>query len=191
MSAAPIGFFAQLLNSNEQFLIPLPKRLNGAHVDRKNEWTFSREVLRRAFENAGVKFDLSLFDTENKQKLEGLDEWSFSVSHTDGISVAWVAKSSDVLGLGVDVELSGRTLSRAASERLVNSSDTIAPGIELWSVKEAAYKAFYLTGLQEKLSIKDIVINQGTFSALGVSGFWQQSYKDRYLISFAWISRAT
>ncbi len=67
-----------------------------------------------------------------------------SVSHTRNLGAVAARRHADTLGVGVDVELAGRTLRAGAERHFLNSED--APQwqdslLRAWVAKEAAFKA--------------------------------------------------
>lgn len=70
-------------------------------------------------------------------------ELALSVSHTKGASAAVVARAAEVAGAGVDLEDFARPVSDAALARFSPSAERgfALERIEVWSVKEACYKA--------------------------------------------------
>ncbi len=67
-----------------------------------------------------------------------------SVSHTRNLGAVAARRHADTLGVGVDVELAGRTLRSGAERHFLNTED--APELQdslltAWVAKEAAFKA--------------------------------------------------
>lgn len=97
----------------------------------------------------------------------GRDDVSVSVSHGAGYAVVALARDS-AQSPGVDIEDAGRTgqLQRIASRFISAADDATLTPCEIWTAKEAAYKAFGRRGLP----LLDIRVGRGTVTAPGLSG---------------------
>lgn len=109
---------------------------------------------------------------------------AFSLSHTRGAALVGAAASLKfegaklAAGIGADLESVERKISEAAHKRIVNGGmDSQVPALNLWSLKEAAYKAhpdnenlllrdFIVTGIKDKAHFKLLCSqSQKTFEA--------------------------
>lgn len=109
---------------------PLWERWVALPASKAKHWNPSRRAL------AGVlRKSLQTWDAERHTLL-------LSLAHTHGLSIAAALISREACGIGVDCEPADRTLSQALHARILHPGDDIrlAP-IELWSLKEAMYKA--------------------------------------------------
>ena len=105
---------------------------------RLAEWVSSRCALYRMLERFSIRSD---------------DQWRVSLSHTSEFTLACgvMEKKEQVntLRIGVDLESTKRQMSRKAVVRVFSPSELglgLAP-IALWTIKEAAFKAFAEEGL--------------------------------------------
>lgn len=96
----------------------------------------------------------------------GRDDVKVSVSHGAGYAVLALSRDS-LLIPGVDIEDSGRVgqLRRVASRFISPADDPELTPCEIWTAKEAAYKAFGLRGLP----LLDIRVGRATVTAPGLS----------------------
>lgn len=97
----------------------------------------------------------------------GRDDVSVSVSHGAGYAVLAMSRDT-TLSPGVDIEYAGRVgqLQRIASRFISVADDSTLTPCQIWTAKEAAYKAFGRRGLP----LLDILVGRGTVTASGLSG---------------------
>ena len=105
---------------------------------RMAQWVSSRLALSEMLRTNSIHLD---------------SQWSISMSHTqtDALVCGVMAKSSEgsSVRVGVDLESSHRKMSERAIHRVFSQEELrlgLSP-IALWTLKEAAFKAFALKGL--------------------------------------------
>jgi phosphopantetheinyl transferase (holo-ACP synthase) len=133
----------------------------------KDAFTNSREALARLLQNEAeikigdLKTDLELV---NYQNLKNFPDFVLSLSHTKGAGAAVLASKSEVSSLGIDIEWSDRSLKDEAARFYKNEQDSVYENkIELWTMKEAAFKALSPLGFPGVLVLSKIIIQDGQF----------------------------
>jgi phosphopantetheinyl transferase (holo-ACP synthase) len=104
--------------------------------------------------------DLTLINFIN---LKNYPEYMISLSHTKKVGAAIVGKISKFRGVGVDIEWKNRPIKNGATKYFQNEFDETMEPLELWVMKEAAFKALHSLKLTETELLKKIVINKNTF----------------------------
>lgn len=167
----------------------LPSELRAAHPDRVLGWLTSRVALARAFALVGVRLDPAAASFFGHQQIVGLNQWRFSISHTLGAALVWLGPAEACLGLGVDLELGDWLIEDRVMQRIYYPSDPILTAVELWSAKEAAFKAVPQAE-QGELTVSKISLTEKTFSVQGsrLEGQWKQRTSNGYVSSFAWVT---
>lgn len=96
----------------------------------------------------------------------GRDDVSVSVSHGAGYAVLALSRDATMTP-GVDIEDSGRVgqLQRIAPRFISPADDSTLTSCQIWTAKEAAYKAFGRRGL----SLLDIRVGRQSVTAPGLS----------------------
>lgn len=110
---------------------------------RQQEHTESRAALSTAMKNLGLPTDLSEVEFEGHQKIIGLRDLRFSISHTGRAFGCWALRDpNDAYGIGFDIERNDRILTPAAISRVVSADDikSFSP-LQIWCAKEAAFKS--------------------------------------------------
>lgn len=132
----------------------------------KDAFTNSREALKLLLQKDGhqildLKQDLELI---NYQNLAKFPEYLTSITHTKGAGAAVLAKKSDYLSVGIDIEWSDRTMKLEAQRFFRHPEDSSYEDmIELWTMKEAAFKALSPQGFPGVLVLSKIIIQNGLF----------------------------
>lgn len=133
----------------------------------KHAFRNSREALARLLLNQAeikitdLKGELELI---NYQNLKNFPDYVLSLSHTKGAGAAVLAKKSEVRSLGIDIEWSDRNLKDEAARFYKNAQDSVYENkIELWTMKEAAFKALSPLGYPGVLVLSKIIIQNGVF----------------------------
>jgi 4'-phosphopantetheinyl transferase EntD len=113
-----------------------------------------------------------------------------SLSHTKDAGAALVASKLVYRSLGIDLELQTRIVKDSIAQRIANENDLPLEKINLWCVKEAAFKALMNTGAFSKnIEFSDIEIKDKTFShsPSGLSGEWDLQILTPFVLAKAWI----
>jgi phosphopantetheinyl transferase (holo-ACP synthase) len=134
--------------------------------DSKDAFTNSREALstilnRNGYEVLDLSADLELVNYHNLKKFPDL---LVSLSHTKGAGAAVVASKEYYVSLGIDIEWCARVMKKEAERFFRNSQDSIYENnLELWTMKEAAFKALSPLGFPGVLVLSKIIIQNGRF----------------------------
>jgi 4'-phosphopantetheinyl transferase EntD len=163
-------------------------RMPQVHANRKCEWALARICLARAFEEHSIKLIPKNCIFKNHHELTHLPAWRFSLSHTKDLACAWLEPSHLFRGLGVDIEFNNRTVPAQVKSRLAHQEDIKIPSLELWSLKEAAYKALP-TLAQSDIWLNRIIIQDHHFEleSSPFHGLWSLQKDERCIIARAWI----
>jgi phosphopantetheinyl transferase (holo-ACP synthase) len=136
-------------------------------------FTNSREALRYLLGNAGhsvrdLKEDLELL---NYQELKKYPNYLTSLSHTKGAGAALLVNKSDYLSAGIDIEWGEREMKSGTEKFFRHPQDSDYPNnLELWTMKEAAFKALSPLGFPGVLVLSKIIIQHDIF--------WTEERKD-------------
>ncbi len=132
----------------------------------KDAFTNSREALASLLKQemvliSDLKQDLELV---NYQNLKNFPEYVLSLSHTKGAGAAVLAKKAEIASLGIDIEWSDRHLKDEAARFYRHPEDSsYKDKLELWTMKEAAFKALSPRGFPGVLVLSKIIIKDGEF----------------------------
>ncbi|MBY0518376.1 MAG: hypothetical protein K2P81_15810 [Bacteriovoracaceae bacterium] len=176
------------LEEQQLWLNEAISRMPQVHANRQREWALARICLARAFEKHSIKLDPRNCIFKSHHELAHLPAWRFSLSHTKDLACAWLEPSNLFRGLGVDIEFVNRAVPSQVKSRLAHKTDTKIPTLELWSLKEAAYKALPALA-QSDIWLNRIIIHQGRFEleSSPFHGLWTLEKDDRCIIARAWI----
>lgn len=164
-------------------------RMGDVHANRRQEWALARAALSLAFSKHGVSLRPEHCVFKGHHELNQYPQWRFSLSHTKNAAGAWLAPTNSVRGLGLDIEYNDRKVSASVKARLAHSEDMALSTLELWSLKEAAYKALPAMA-QENIWLNRIKVTPGQFELTGspFRGFWETASDGKLLVSKAWLS---
>lgn len=163
-------------------------RMGDVHANRRQEWALARAALSLAFSKHGVSLRPEHCVFKGHHELTQFPQWRFSLSHTKDAAAAWLAPTNTVRGLGLDIEYKDRKVSASVKARLAHPEDMPLPTLELWSLKEAAYKAIPAMA-QENIWLNRIKISPGQFELTDspFRGQWETSLDGELLVSKAWL----
>ncbi len=137
------------------------------HISASNDaYTNSRMALKHLLEKEGhqivdLSVDLTLLDFQNLPKFP---EYLTSLSHTKGAGAAVLAHKKDYQSLGIDIEWSNRILKEGTQKFFRHPKDSIYENdLELWTMKEAAFKSLSPLGFPGVLVLSKIIIQEGVF----------------------------
>lgn len=159
--------------------------LPGVHPGRLVEWSQARCALEVLFDS------LELPTPRGKsfighQKILGIPDWFFSLSHTKEYAGAWAIPQKLALGMGFDIELKTREISEEIFKRMHHPDDFNMGLVSHWAVKEAVYKSLPVE-IQEKVWLNSIKVKRGTFEIRGfpVRGEWKIFPHDKLIVACA------
>jgi len=137
------------------------------HHSTADSFTNSRMALKKLLNNKGLevldlKLDLAL---NNYRELPHYPQFYISLSHTKEIGAAVLVEKTYVCGIGIDIEWEQRTIKPGAEKFFIHLEDrhNLRP-IELWTAKEAAFKALSPLGTYPgTLVLSKIIIQNNNF----------------------------
>jgi phosphopantetheinyl transferase len=157
----------------------------------KDAFTNSREALAsllklESIDISDLKQDLELI---NYQNLKKFPDYILSLSHTKGAGAAVLSKRAEIASLGIDIEWSDRHLKEEAARFYRHSEDSAhyTDKLELWTMKEAAFKALSPLGFPGVLVLSKIIIQDGHFftkerpDIRGVVTTYKKTVEDKHL----------
>lgn len=161
------------------------------HSERKKTFLLSREALKDSLMEAGLEVSISRLMLKDYSGIRGNPEYTLSLSHTKDCGAAVVAPSCIFQSVGIDVEHAGRTVKKSIIERVGHPEDLATlRNIELWSLKEAVFKALMNTGSFEKpTEFSSIRIGKDfwSHSPSGLKGEWELKNSDDMVIALAFL----
>lgn len=137
-------------------------RMPDFHANRKKEWALARLCLAQCFENHGIKLSPASTVFKNHHEISHLPAWRFSLSHSQDVAAAWLMPAAQIRGMGVDVEMAHRKVPPQVKARLAHKLDSKLSDIELWTLKEAAFKALP-TLAQTDIWLNRIIVRENEF----------------------------
>lgn len=160
------------------------------HANRRHQWAYGRVALMEAFRARGLELSLHIEFT-GFQQVRDFPQWRFSLSHTVGHAAALVVPEKIGRGVGLDIELSSRQVNQGVQERMHHAGDDghLSP-IQLWSVKEAAYKTLPHV-IQQSIWLKSIIVNGAGFRVDGhpqLRGHWKQQPHSELIVMMAQVT---
>lgn len=161
------------------------------HPDRKASFLLARNALRICLKEAGKNVAISELILKDYSGIKGVPEFILSLSHTKSCGAALLAPAVEFRSVGIDVEDSGRVVKKSIIERVGHpGDDTTLRNIELWSLKEASFKALMNTGLFPKpVEFSSLSVSKKTWShsPSGLSGKWELEHVDSFVIARAFL----
>jgi 4'-phosphopantetheinyl transferase EntD len=160
------------------------------HPDRKSSFILSRKALQNCLKEHGINADIHQLSIENHSKLIHFSRFCLSLAHTKSCGAALIADSKIFKSVGIDIELTERKVSEAVKERISHPEDANLKNIELWCLKEAAFKAIMNTTFFkvpiEFSSIK-IASKHWSHSPSGLKGEWELHDLGNFTLALAFL----
>jgi 4'-phosphopantetheinyl transferase EntD len=160
------------------------------HSDRKMGFLLSRDALKNALSDLGISthpVDLKLTPFHQLEKFPHL---TVSLSHTKELGAALVAERKDFRSIGIDIEHEARVVKDMIRERITHPEDRNLRNIELWCLKEAAFKAIMNTQkFDHPVEFSSIKIGnrRWTHSPSGLEGEWEFEIVNSIVIAKAFL----
>lgn len=161
-----------------------------AHPERAQSFLLSRLALKMALESV-LKHEISIKDIrlDHHHFLNSFPGLHASLSHTKDAAVAWVRNHK---GHGIDLERLDRPIKESIWERIHHPQDDKGlTRLELWCLKEAAFKALYNAGhIHGPIPFAEIVFRKdGIWQWKSVTGHYQTSLQDQeWQLAQAWFN---
>lgn len=162
------------------------------HPQRKKKFLLSRESLRICLLKAGITIPIKDLILKNFNALEKFPELTISLSDSLDFGAALIASRSDFVSVGIDIEPTNRQVKDSIHERIKNPKDLKAHKIELWTLKEAVFKALMNSGnFNQPVEFSSIVILENTWlhPDSGLNGSWELHLQDSMIVSCAFIKK--
>lgn len=141
-------------------------RMKDVHANRYKEWALARLCLELCLEDMGLPRRAQELVFKNEHLLEGIPSVSYSLSHSKTWAAALVASTQIARLVGVDVELRARKVPDTVKHRLLNPKDHPREAMELWVIKEAAYKSLPRLA-QEGIWLNNLIVGENSFELEG------------------------
>ncbi len=162
------------------------ERLSDFHLNRQKEWALARVCLSLCFAEQGIELKPNAAIFKNFHELAHLPHWRFSLSHTKNWAAAWLEPAASLRGMGLDIELLDRKVPEHVKSKILNDADISVSLLELWSIKEAAYKALPELA-QTDIWLNHFRIDRHDYELIDspFKGSWHQEKRGNILISTA------
>ena len=130
----------------------------------QNQSLAARNCLKSLLTKYNIPLKKDLPQIIDHIYLKNFPSIKVSLSHTRGYVAASFENSSKILSIGIDIEIFSRPVKPGIEKFFVNSEDDSKYSLlELWTLKEAAFKALSPLLKDEKLTLKKIWINKNQF----------------------------
>ncbi len=162
-------------------------RMRDVHVNRYKEWALARLCLELCLEDMGLSRRPQDLVFKSEHLLEGIPTVSFSLSHSKDWATAFVASTQIARLVGVDVELKTRKVPDNVKHRLSNPKDSVQDAMQLWVIKEAAFKSLPRLA-QEGIWLNNIIVHHSSFELEGTpfKGSYEVSEFEEVLLAKAY-----
>lgn len=160
------------------------------HSDRKNGFLLSRQALIYALKEQGLEISAGALQLVTHSEIRDLDQFTISLSHTKIAGAALVADRTNFRSVGIDIEQEERIVKDSIRDRIAHPADKNLRNIELWCLKEAAFKALMNTGSFDRpLEFSSICIGEKkwTHSPSGLEGEWELDLVKPFVIAKAFL----
>lgn len=150
----------------------------GLHPRRKEGFLLARSSLRDCLRLVQLDCPIQSLALKDFSLLEILPQFTISLSHTDKCGAAFIALRKDFRSIGIDIEHEERIVKPSVIERIKNPRDINLREIELWCLKEAAFKTLMNSGkFHTPIEFSSISIEKDkwTHSTSSISGKWELS----------------
>ncbi len=162
----------------------------GIHAGRERGFKLAREALRLALHHWKIDPSIPEIELNSFHSLKALPQYTLSLSHTPHLGAAAVAPRDLYRSVGIDIEQKGRVVKDSIIQRVSHLSDVGLRNIELWCLKEAAFKAIMNTDLFEKpIEFSSIEVQESSWnhSPSGLTGEWKLEESKGHMVALAWI----
>lgn len=163
---------------------------DAVHSDRKNGFLLARQALQNCLAEVGVSLSPKGLNLRNYHQLENVEQFTISLSHTSECGAAMLADRKKFRAVGIDVEREDRVVKDTIAERIAHKDDANFRNIELWCLKEAAFKALMNTDTFEKpVEFSSICIGQESWShsPTGLEGKWELETIKPFVVARAFL----
>lgn len=174
-------------NLETEWLSSVPAKITAISEKRIREYAASRKALSLACSI----YEIDQLEIEAHHHLKNHPHIKVSLSHTRGLSAAVASK--ELVSVGVDVEFIDREFNHKTSKFFLRDDDLEMPLLELWTIKEAAFKAIDPMGLKASdkdiLVLKDLRVKDQSIELEGKEASkWLLQKHDGVMTAVSWIS---
>lgn len=158
------------------------------HPHRVKGFLLAREALLEAFKVFGKDLTPSKLKLQNYHQTKSFPEFTLSLSHSKEMGAAILASRTDFISVGIDIENEQRIVKDSIWSRVSHPQDVSLRKIELWCLKEAAFKALMNTGnfpLPIEFSSIEIQNHKFSHSPSKISGEWELNIEHGHIIATA------
>jgi 4'-phosphopantetheinyl transferase EntD len=159
---------------------------DGAHPNRIKGFILSRLALQECLKTAGVHLKISELLLVHHRELLASAQFTISLSHTSQVGAALIDLKEKFISVGIDIEHEEREVKGDVLKRISHPEDLDLKKIELWCLKEAAFKALMNTGRFEKpVEFSSIHIQEKNWLHVtsGIEGHWRLQSKESMLVA--------
>ena len=163
---------------------------DAVHSDRKNGFLLARQALQNCLTEVGVSVSPKGLNLRNFHQLENVEQFTISLSHTAECGAAMLADRIFFRSVGIDIEREDRVVKDSIRERIAHKDDANFRNIELWCLKEAAFKALMNTEQFEKpLEFSSICIGKDSWShsPSSLKGKWEMETIKLFVVARAFL----
>jgi phosphopantetheinyl transferase (holo-ACP synthase) len=160
------------------------------HPNRMKGFCLAREALRHCLKQKGIHLKISELRLNKYSNVNNQNSLTISLSHTPTCGACVVANSDQILSVGIDIEPLTRLVKPMILERISHANDLSLPGINLWALKEACFKALMNT---EKFNVpqefSSLIISKDKWhhEKSSIQGEWSLQEIDGHILALAWI----
>lgn len=160
------------------------------HPDRKKSFILSRMALWECLKGLGHSPEVTDLLVGDYSNLKSFPQLTISLSHTKEVGAALVGDRQSFRSLGIDIEHEARPVKDSVAQRIAHPEDEKLRNIEIWCLKEAAFKALMNSGeFPKPVEFSSIHIGHKTWShsPSGFNGEWELDHIDEMVIARAFL----
>ena len=160
------------------------------HPHRIEGFLRSREALLQGMSDFGIQLKVQELKLEGFYRLIGYPDFTLSLSHSKEAGAVLIAKTAEFLSVGIDIEDEKRIVKDTVLARISHPHDVSLRKIELWCLKEAAFKALMNSQkfqLPEEFSSIEIGNRYWSHSPSGLKGEWELDIQDGLVVAKAFL----
>ena len=171
-------------------LAKVPANIKNIGKKRAREYCASRMALQQLCPQSPPDNSFAELEIIEHSHLKKNSKLKISLSHTRGLAAA--AATTQYRTIGVDIELNQRIVKSEVTKFFQQKQDIALSKLELWCIKEAAFKAFeplqtYKTH-KETLVLNDFIVTEKTIIFYGRPiAYWNCQNHDGILTALVWI----
>lgn len=160
------------------------------HPKRALGFCLAREALRECLSTLNIHLGVKDLVLKGHSEVQGVEEIQVSLTHSSDWGAAVLARSSEIISVGIDLEPLSREVKPLILARVSHPEDLDLSPLSIWTLKEAAFKALMNTKrFEHPLEFSSIKIGDQVWSQKesGISGEWKLIHEEGQLVALAWI----